>query len=314
MFENRETCPACGSPRHSVLHKVSYTDPAVLGFLVAYYRKVDPETIRNRLRGASYSVACCTECALIYQREIPDQQLLTEIYTDWVLQADELAPTEPPQPIAHYAYIASEVMHLLAEQAKIIGLDRRIRVLDFGMGWSTWLQVARSFGAEVFGAELSAPKAAYALSIGIPVLNIEQIGEMKFDLLCTEQVFEHVSHPAELLRCLSASLAPTGYLKISVPDGGAIKAVLKTWSWSDPRPQEDSLMPIHPLEHINCFDSRSLDAFASTCGLKRAPLNPFLAMAFTAGWSPPQSAVRNVLRPLFRFGLKRGTYAVYRHR
>lgn len=314
MLERRDSCPVCDSPRNTELLDVSYADTEVFRFLCAYYRHASSESIRIRLGDGALSIVECSVCGLIYQREIPDADFMRELYTDWVIEGDELAPISKPLAVEHYTYLASEVMHLLSEQRLMVGSERRIRVLDFGMGWSAWLQMARSLGASVFGSELSEPKIAHARSIGIPVLTPAQISAMQFDLICTEQVFEHVPYPAKLLESLVASLAPKGYLKISVPPGQSVKATLSRWKWGDAFDRQQQLMPIHPLEHINCFTSRSLDAFAARFGLERAIINPLRAMAFSSGWHSIHSAAKNVLRPIYRFGLNRGTYAIYRRR
>jgi SAM-dependent methyltransferase len=172
--------------------------------------------------------------------------------------------------------------------------------------------MARSLGAKVYGSELSESKIAYARSIGIPVLTLAEIGALQFDLICTEQVFEHVPYPAQLLGALAASLAPSGYLKISVPPGESVKATLSQWQWRDAFARQQQLMPVHPLEHINCFTRRSLDAFAARYGLEPAAISPLRAVATSSGWHSMRSAIKNVLRPIYRFGLNRGTYAIYR--
>jgi SAM-dependent methyltransferase len=313
MLETRAYCPACQSVSHTELLDISYADPEVLRFLCAYYRHASSQSIRDRLGGGKLSIVECTVCGLLYQREIPDEDFMRELYTDWIIEGDELAPTSQPMPVEYYTYLASEVMHLLAEQRLYVGSERRIRVLDFGMGWSAWLQTARSFGAAVYGSELAEPKIAYARSIGIPVLTLAQIGEMQFDLICAEQVFEHVPNPARLLESLVAALAHKGYLKISVPPGQSVKATLSRWKWSDAIARQQELMPIHPLEHINCFTRGSLDAFAARYGLERAAISPLRAVAFSMGWHSTRSAMKNVLRPIYRFGLNKGTYAIYRH-
>ncbi len=312
MLETRRSCPACHSLDGRELLTIPYDDPDVLAFLRAYYCHASQTSMSKQLRDGTFALLECKACGLIYQREIPDSHFMQELYDEWIIESDALAPISKPMPIEHYTYLATEVMHLLAEQRSIVGPERRVRVLDFGMGWSAWLQVARSFGAVVYGAELSAPKIAYASSIGIQVLTLAQISDMTFDLICAEQVFEHVPHPSRLLESLVRSLAPRGYVKISVPPGDSIKAVLSKWKWAAAISQQDKLMPVHPLEHINCFSRRSLDCLAARYELERAPISPWRAMAYSTGWHTPKSAVKNILRPIYRYVLKRGTYAVYR--
>jgi SAM-dependent methyltransferase len=297
------------------LLEVPYADPAVLNFVCRYYFNAGAETIRNRLLNGTFAVLECTRCKLIYQRNIPDPDFMRELYEEWILDGDYLAPTSTaPPPDEYFSYMVSEVTHLLMEQRRIVGPDRRIKVLDFGMGWSAWLQMARSLGAEVYGAELSESKIAYAHSIGIPVVTMSEIRDMKFDLICTEQVFEHVPEPADLLQVLCRSLTSEGYIKISVPPGDSIKKVLSSWSWQDAYARKDRLMPVQPLEHINCFATEALDALAGRFGLERAPVSTLRAMAYSIGWHGPRAAIKNLLRPVYRFMLKKGSYAIYRHR
>ena len=314
MLEARTSCPACGARNNITLLECSYEAPEVLDFRFSYYHRANPDSIRNRLGNGTLTILECTRCGLIYQRNVPDREFMRELYGEWVVEDDYLAPTSKPLPVEHYTYLASEVAHLLTEQRRVVGPDRRIRVLDFGMGWSAWLQMARSFGAEVYGAELSEAKIAYARSVGIPVVTRAQIQEMEFDLICTEQVLEHVPDPAEILQELVRSLAPDGYIKISVPPGSTIKAVLAKWNWERAIARHEALMPIHPLEHINCFTTQSLNALAARFGLKRASLSALRATAFSIGWHTPKAAIKNLVRPVYRFTLKRGTYAVFRRR
>jgi hypothetical protein len=72
-------------------------------------------------------------------------------------------------------------------------------------------------------------------------------------------------------------------------------------------------MPVQPLEHINCFSATSLDRFAARHGLAWVRLSALRAMQWSLGWHTPSAAVKNVLRPLYRFTFGRGTYRIYRH-
>jgi 2-polyprenyl-3-methyl-5-hydroxy-6-metoxy-1,4-benzoquinol methylase len=267
--------------------------------------------MKAHLEGGTLSIVECSSCHLIYQREIPDEEFMQTIYSDWIVQDDYLSPSAIPLAIEQYASVAGEVLHLLAEQCQIIGTQRRVRVLDYGMGWSAWLQMARSCGAIVYGYEVSEPKIQYARSIGIPVLSADQLSGMQFDIINTEQVFEHVAQPDALLQRLMEGLAPTGFLKISVPSGRSIKAVLSGWKWAEAIARTQQIMPVHPLEHINCFRSDVLDRLAARYGLERARVSVRRAIALSPGWTGAIGSAKNILRLLYRFGLRRGTYALY---
>jgi hypothetical protein len=314
MMQRRETCPACGSNGQKIVREWSYSDPSVFGFLCAYYHNALPDSIRQFVDAGSFVAVECPNCTLLYQRDVPDAGFLTEIYEHWVIEDDWLAPAAKPVPPDYSNYMATEIMHLLAEQRRVVGTERRISVLDFGMGWSNWLQLARGFGATVFGSELSQPKIEHAKSIGIPVLTMGEILQRKFDVIAAEQVLEHVTDPASILDALVAALADTGFIKISVPDGRHVKSVLKSWRWEDTPARREALMPILPLEHINCFTRPALDAFAARYSLKPAPVSVMRAIGNSAGWCSAKAIAKNLLRPAWRFTLGRGCYAVYAHR
>ena len=68
----------------------------------------------------------------------------------------------------------------------------QLEVMDFGFGWAEWARVAHSFGCNVFGAELSEARVDYARSIGIMVIDWDEIANRRFHFINTEQIFERL--------------------------------------------------------------------------------------------------------------------------
>lgn len=312
MFLKRSRCPACESAGSKPVFSAAYDDPGLRDFMTGYYPSVDPSSQALVTRGNRFTVLECHACGLLYQEEIPDEADAMVIYSQWLGKNDPLAPSKPPMPLDYYTYMAQEVMQLVAYLQRSVGRGRRLRFLDYGMGWANWAQMAKSFGVEVYGIELSAPKLAHAVRQGIQVVEVDDLSKMKFDFIYTEQVIEHLNNPREVVLALRECLDDQGILKISVPDGSKVRSVLKSWSWNGALGRKQDIMPVHPLEHLNCFTPQALRQFARSCGLKPVRLPLSLMLAYSTDWSTAALAAKNVLRPIKRFVLQDGCYALFR--
>lgn len=311
FFYKRLECPACGGKQFEALHRSSYADPGLQSFLQRYYSAVPIERQRAVLGDTPFEVSECAACGLVFQVNVPTSELLGELYGRWLGINDPLAPNKPPMPLDYYTYMAQEVMQLVAFLQRRHGQSRRVRFLDYGMGWSNWAQMARAFGVDVYGVELSPAKIKHATDLGFPVLSLDQLAQHKFDFISTEQVIEHLADPREAVTLLLQSLGDGGLIKLSVPDGSDIKKVLQSWTWGDAMRQREQIMPVHPLEHLNCFTPAALRRFGASFGLRSTGLPLGTVYAYSTDWSTLRSTAKNVLRPIKRFVRQRGCYALF---
>ncbi len=83
-----------------------------------------------------------------------------------------------------------------------------------------------------------------------------------------DQVFEHLPKPRETLEELAQTLRPGRILRIAVPNGEGLDRDMRRTDW---QASKDAL---HPLEHINCFTSRTLKTLASCAGLTLLDIPP----------------------------------------
>ncbi|MBL0011472.1 MAG: class I SAM-dependent methyltransferase [Nitrosomonas sp.] len=305
-FEKRDHCPSCNGTTFTELHRTAYDAHGLQSFLTAYYSAVPPGRLQEVLNGGTFSIVECGGCGLIFQHMLPSDAILAEIYGNWLGRNDPLAPSKPPMPLDYYTYMAQEIMQLIAFLQKRHGRDRRLRFLDYGMSWGNWVLMAQKFGVEVFGVEKSPIKCAYAQSRGIKVLSVEELSRYSFDFISMEQVVEHLSFPRQTVLTMKDALASGGIIKISVPDGSHMKSVLRSWTWDGAIAQKDKIMPLHPLEHLNCFTPLSLQKFAKGCELKPVSLPLGLVYAYSTDWSNPRAVAKNLLRPIKRFVLHKG--------
>jgi SAM-dependent methyltransferase len=231
----------------------------------------------------------CSRCTAIWQRYAPTGDLLARLYETWAADGGGL---ERHDDAAYHRAAAEEV--LLVQQ--LVGRPpSEIDVLDFGMGWGRWPRLAAAFGMQAHGVELSRSQVEYAASQGVTVTSLDELPEAAFDFVNSEQVFEHLVAPREILQRLARSLTAGGWLKIAVPDASRLEARLVDPDWSS-----RSLNPVAPLEHLNALDRDALEELGRRAGLvpARPPLGAYYAS--TIGIWPPKRAARGLARPLAR--------------
>jgi SAM-dependent methyltransferase len=186
-----------------------------------------------------------------------------------------------------------------------------LQILDFGMGWGEWALMAKGFGCDVYGAELSKGRIDHATSQGIKILTGKESPALRFDFINTEQVFEHLPRPLETLMGLKELLKPTGILKISVPPGWDIEGRLRIMDWECPKGAKNSLNLVAPLEHINCYQKRSLTRMAGIAGLRSVKMPLKVKYGQTVCWGGPARLARNLLKPLYQTVLNRSNYMFF---
>jgi 2-polyprenyl-3-methyl-5-hydroxy-6-metoxy-1,4-benzoquinol methylase len=292
QLRERQSCPCCGSGKFQTLLKESYDSQGLLDFFRRHYNGLADI---SSLSATFYHLVRCIDCQLAFQRTIPGDALVNEIYEEWI-PASERERLHRERSIDDYRYW-SEQIHFFVQHLGKNPYD--IRVLDFGMGWAEWASMARAYGCTVAGAELSQNRIDHARSIGIHVVSWDEIPTQPFHFINTEQVFEHLTEPLAVLQHLASALAENGVIRLSVPDSRvALKKAASASGFGELA--AETIMPIQPLEHINCFESHSLTALAAKAGLK--PVRPSLHHLYnsSSGWLNFRNAARLALRPIYR--------------
>jgi len=290
-FRERTTCPCCGSATRNVLIELPFSEDPIRQYLREFYGKQGGVEFEY-LHGATFAVAKCGECSLLYQTQIGTDGLLARLYNHWIDPSLARQRDEQRRKLGFYLGCVEEVVTVMNQIGK---RPADCRLLDFGMGWAGWCQTALGLGCRVFGHELANERIDFARSRGIHVVAWDEIPDQRFDFINTEQVFEHLSEPRETLRHLVKSLEPTGLLKISVPDGTNVPHLLRTPDWTEPKDSPRSLNPIAPLEHINCFNRAALLRLATDAGLEPVGLD-WQTRIIVQRRSPDQSHFRSALR------------------
>jgi SAM-dependent methyltransferase len=292
MFVTRESCPACGGAART-LYRCRFDEPPVSTFLATYYRRSFP------LPAGEYRADQCVECGTIYQAEVADDALIAKMYGEWIGQSS--SPGDNPAysfDVGHPKL--SRDGHEIVAAAAFVGVPlRQFVTLDYGMGWASWTRNAAGLGCKSYGFDISPARCEFAAKHGISVV----LDGVSFHFINTEQVFEHVTEPATLFADLAARLMPGGVLKISVPSNRGLTATFDRLIGGQPAVTRDEIMPLQPLEHVNCFTLRGLELMASRHGLKAAAPTYLQRFAFLPGVSPryPRTALKELVRPFYQW-------------
>jgi SAM-dependent methyltransferase len=305
-FVVREACPGCGSARCNTLYSTPYSQPPISDYLRSFYPLLGEDAF-DYLTGADFTLDQCRDCSLIYQVEVPDDLLIHKLYEEWI-EPGSIA-NDHFKGFGFTRQYLQEVMtfiHLLGKPPS------ELKVLDFGMGWGHWCMVVRAFGCQVWGYDLSQPQIEHARSLGIRVLDWDGIPLHHYDFIGCEQIFEHLVEPLKTLQFLSRCLNPQGIIKISVPNGNGIRRKLRNPNWKAAKYSKESLNPVSPLEHLNCFSTAAILAMARTVGLEPVRVPISVHYASLVNWKPWKPMLRNLLIPIYRRFHPRETYLLFR--
>ncbi len=296
-FDTRPCCPVCKHTGAKTLYSIPYAE----GHLREFLSKCYPWATDDDLYNAKYTLLKCEKCSLIYQKEIPNDYLMSKLYE--LHNPDEMQKLAQVRKDAdYYLAIAREITSVMRWLKKS---PHELKLLDFGMGWGEWCLMAKAFGCDAVGSEMSAAKIRVAAENGIKNIAFDEIPRGAWDFISTEQVLEHVPDPVGLLAYLGKSLKPNGLIKVSVPNRlygfSFSRSVYGDGAFARFHKWEDfSGNSVQPLEHINCFSYKSLLALGAAANLKpvRQPILSQYVCAITG--SSGRNLLKNAFKPLYR--------------
>lgn len=308
-FVNRERCPACSANDLRTIFQSPFNKPPIRDYLESFYSpqgKVEFEF----LEGATFFLCKCNVCGLIFQREIPDDSLMEKLYEHWIDPQKVFNQHLEQAELEYYSSYAQEIMQLIAFFEKV---PSSLSFLDFGMGWGRWALMAKAFGLDSYGYEVSKERILFAQSNGVKVVSWEEMTQRQFDFINAEQIFEHIPQPLLTLCHLKKVLKPNGILKISVPTANDIERRLKIMDWKSPKGTRNSLNPIAPLEHINFFRRASLDKMAHAAGMEEVRIPLKYQYMYRINWYGVKQIAKNILAPIYQNIFKSKNYIFLRN-
>ena len=291
------------------MYRCPFTEPPIRDYLEDFYSPQGKVQFEY-LEGATYFLNECETCGLIFQKEVPNDVLMGILYETWIDPEKAFLSHQEQNGLHRCSSYAQEIMQIIAYLGK---KPSSLYVLDFGMGWGQWAIMAKAFGCNSYGSELSEERRRCAQAGGIVVLSWDEIPQHQFDFINTEQVFEHLPDPLGTLMHLAKAVGPGGVLKISVPTANDIARRLRIMDWRAPRGTRNSLNAVAPLEHINCFRRKSLIKMAALAGMGEVFVPLLRQYQFATDWSGAMRIAKNVLLPIYRNVLRRQNYLLFRN-
>lgn len=256
---DRTRCPGCAAVPGPVVYSVPYRDPDLRAYLLDFYGgRLDPDSLDG-----DYSLVDCPGCGLLYQRRVPAPAAVVDLYQHVVESERADVEQRHGATVAHGAQL-----DLRRTLRRTGGSASRLEVLDYGAGTGLWLDVARGVGCHPTGAEVDPAARARLAAAGHATVDHDDLPAARFDLVNLEQVLEHVLEPREVLERIATAVRPDGLVRVCVPNGSNVRELLAQPDWSAPKGTARSLNAVAPLEHVNCFDHRSLTAVGVAAGLE----------------------------------------------
>jgi 2-polyprenyl-3-methyl-5-hydroxy-6-metoxy-1,4-benzoquinol methylase len=306
----RDKCAACNSKNWKELYQIPYDQPDIRKYIESYYSLQRGDLVKY-LKNATFNLCECKECGLIFQKEIPGDILMKVLYDKWIEPKKALKQHKKKDDLSLYAHYAQEISTIIAYLRKA---PADLSFFDFGMGWGKWALMAKGFGCESYGMELSEERVKYAALNGIKVITWNEISKHSFDFINTEQVFEHIPNPLETFIYMKKALKTNGIIKISVPTASDITKRLQLMDWQAPKSSKKSLNFVAPLEHINYYRRNTLIKMASIAGMEEACIPMRTQYIYTSNWNGAKRIAKNILLPIYRNVLKRQNYLFFRKR
>jgi len=193
-------------------------------------RICNSENISEIIIGATEFVRC-DDCDIHYLSYFPESFKTEEYYKkDYIITSADIIESE-----FRHLFRLTEQMELVAELGRYVPAPAKL--LDIGCDKAYFIDVARRFGYECTGVELSEAAIAYASKIGVNIQSAPDSTKGKFDCAVMWHSLEHFPNPVEFLTGLRQHLNDDAYLLIRVPafDTFWRRLLAGKWIWLQPQ-------------------------------------------------------------------------------
>ncbi len=248
-------CPVCDG----TILKSAFTVSGTEILRLKNYILTDEE--RAWLVSLNFPILRCTGCDFYFHELVPSSNLSDILYNRWIHSDGSLAKVRD-NPFG-YLYFLSYFMEIYSYYKKANLSMHGNSLLEVGCGWGKFMEMARLFGLQSYGVEYTREKLAYVREKGMVAYLPEELpSDATFDVIAMLQVLEHLSNPYEFLLQYTCRVKPGGLIILEVPNCNYL--VLRRMFYRVIG--RDIFGAYQPLEHVNCFTSRSMDKLMARLG------------------------------------------------
>lgn len=168
------------------------------------------------ISSADYCYVQCRKCGLVYLNPRYPQSSIDNLYqsSDHVVIDAKIDPS------------GGEALYLSRFDENIKEIEKyqknKGKILDIGSAWGYFLSIAKKYGWDAYGVELSMTAGKYSrdrfgLNIFVGKLTEARFPSDHFDAVTLWHVLEHIAHPGQELSEIRRVLKKDGLLVVEVP-------------------------------------------------------------------------------------------------
>ncbi len=240
MFLERKICPICIQKKFEKID-LDINNNKIIKILSNYYKKKLPKIVCKTFK---YEVLKCVNCSLLFQKYICDDKLSNQLYESII---DKNKSFEKKKRL-NFKNFDNFIRELKIIKKIVKKPNHQINLLEFGCGWGFWSKLAQNLNFNINTVEISESRIKYLNENNIK--NTKKIKKgVKYDLIYSDQVFEHLSYPGKEFSNLVKSLSSNGHIFIKVPSSFMmnLKKIFNIHPYMN---------ILFPLEHINLYNKK----------------------------------------------------------
>lgn len=258
MFIKQKNCKICSNPGINIFD-IKFSHFEIINFFTSEYNKKTSNFLKKKIGDKNFILKKCEKCQFIWQENIPKENFLKKIY-DQIIDPNESFNKSKKNYDLQKKNSLNEIVFFQNFHQK-----KNLNILDFGAGWGTWLKSIQKICSNIFAIEFSNVRKKHLKKNSIKVINLKKKLTYKnyFHVVRLEQVLEHVANINDIIINLKSMMKKGGVLSIGVPNG---KNEIQNEKINIKKG------PIQPLEHLNCFNNKSLKILFEKNGFKAMSL------------------------------------------
>tara|TARA_B110000027_G_C16122379_1_gene304062 strand:+ start:2085 stop:2999 length:915 start_codon:yes stop_codon:yes gene_type:complete len=245
FYENCKICDTKGKK----IYSENYSDKNFVNFFSNFYGHINYNLLLDYVKHEKFELYKCEDCNFIWQRVEPDGEFSFLLYEEII---DKKVSYQKSIDI-----IQKRKQRFKTEFELIYNYFnvKKLNILDFGAGWGTWLDVIDRNKANLYAFEISPSRKTHLIKNGFTVLDENTIKNYDnfFHFIRLEQVLEHLTDLQDNIQLIKKISLNGGLINVGVPNGSS--EIKNNTSYKIEKG------PVQPLEHVNCFNNKSLIKF-----------------------------------------------------